>query len=150
VNLQKTQGNLQRKQRGKPQLSHLTNAEPFVKALVAEHPDATLVELCELFAHQTGKWVSTTAMCRYLQKLGLNRKKKHGILDLSNNSNPFPRLVSGVDPLKCLNSRNQRFNKRFNGLSIRTTLFYCLIFTIFFSLYGLLLTHNYRTYPPSY
>jgi hypothetical protein len=40
VNLQKTEGNLQSKQRGKPQLSHLTNAEPFVKALVAEHPDA--------------------------------------------------------------------------------------------------------------
>lgn len=40
VNLQKTEGNLQPKQRGKPQLSHLTNAEPFVKVLVAEHPDA--------------------------------------------------------------------------------------------------------------
>jgi transposase len=80
VNLQKTEGNLQPKQRGKPQLSHLTNAEPFVKALVAEHPDATLVELCELFAHQTGNWVSSTAMCRPKQKLGLNRKKKHGIV----------------------------------------------------------------------
>jgi putative transposase len=75
VNLQKTEGNLQPKQRGKPQLSHLKNAEPFVKALVAEHPDATLVELCELFAHQTGNWVSRTAMCRPKQKLGLNRKK---------------------------------------------------------------------------
>jgi putative transposase len=61
-------------------LSHLTNAEPFVKALVAKHPDATLVELCELFAHQTGNWVNFTAMCRYLQKLGLNRKTKHGIV----------------------------------------------------------------------
>ena len=40
MNLQKTEGNLQPKQRGKPQWSHLTNAEPFVKALVAEHPDA--------------------------------------------------------------------------------------------------------------
>jgi hypothetical protein len=43
VNLQKTEGNLHPKQRGKPQLSHLTNAEPFVKALVAEHPDTTNV-----------------------------------------------------------------------------------------------------------
>jgi transposase len=40
VNLQKTEGNLQPKQRGKPQLSHLTNAEPCIKALVAEYPDA--------------------------------------------------------------------------------------------------------------
>lgn len=78
VKLQQTEGNLQPKQRGKPQFSHLTNAEPEVKALVAEHPDATLVELCELFAQKTGNWVSQAAMCRYLQKLGLNRKKKPG------------------------------------------------------------------------
>jgi hypothetical protein len=38
------------------------------------------VELCELFAHQTENWVSRTVMCRYLQKLGLNRKQKHGIV----------------------------------------------------------------------
>jgi len=28
----------------------LANAEAEVKALVAEHPDATLIELCKLFA----------------------------------------------------------------------------------------------------
>jgi len=54
----------------------LTSAELEVKALVADHPDATLVELCELFAIKTGNWVSRAAMCRCLQKLGLNRKKK--------------------------------------------------------------------------
>ena len=37
--------------------------------------DATLVELCELFAQQTGNWVSRSALSRYLQKLGLTRKK---------------------------------------------------------------------------
>jgi putative transposase len=36
------------------------------------------VELCELFAQQTGNWVSRSALSRYLQKLGLNRKKKPG------------------------------------------------------------------------
>jgi transposase len=76
VKQQQAEGNLQAKQRGKPQLSHLTNAEAEVKALVAAHQDATLVELCELFAQQTGKWVSRSALSRYLQKLGLNRKKK--------------------------------------------------------------------------
>ena len=40
--------------------------------------DATLVELCELFAQQTGNWVSRSARSCYLQKLGLNRKKKPG------------------------------------------------------------------------
>jgi hypothetical protein len=38
------------------------------------------VELCELFVDRTGNWVSSTAMCRPQQKLGLNRKKKHGIV----------------------------------------------------------------------
>ena len=37
VKQQKTEGNLRAKQRGKPQLSHLTNAEAEVKALVAKH-----------------------------------------------------------------------------------------------------------------
>jgi putative transposase len=76
VNQQRIDGNLQPKQRGKPQFSHLKNAESVLKELVAENPDATLVELCELFAVKTGNWVSRTAMCRSLQKLRLNRKKK--------------------------------------------------------------------------
>lgn len=76
VKQQQTEGNLQAKPRGKPQFSHLTNAREEVEALVAAHPDATLVELCELFAAKTGNWVSRTAMCRYLQLLELNRKKK--------------------------------------------------------------------------
>jgi len=48
VKQQQMEGNLQSKQRGKPQLGYLTNAAAEVKALVAEHPDATLMELCEL------------------------------------------------------------------------------------------------------
>jgi transposase len=32
--------------------------------------------LCELFADKTGNWVGRSAMCRALQKLGLNRKNK--------------------------------------------------------------------------
>lgn len=77
VKQQQVDGNLQPKPRGKPQFSHLTNAEVELRELVAENHDATLVELCELFAVKTGNWVSRTAMCRSLQKLGLNRKKKY-------------------------------------------------------------------------
>jgi transposase len=81
VKQQLLEGNLQPKQRGKPQFSHLTNAEVELRELVVENQDATIVELCELFAFKTGNWVSRTAMCRALQKLGLNRKKKHcGVL----------------------------------------------------------------------
>ena len=76
VKQQKLDGNLQPKPRGKPQFSHLTNAGIDLKELVEKHPDATLIELCELFADKTGNWVGRSAMCRALQKLGLNRKKK--------------------------------------------------------------------------
>jgi transposase len=76
VKQQKLDGNLQSKRRGKPQFSHLTNADIELRELVAAHPDATLIELCELFADKTGNFVGRSAMCRALQKLGLNRKKK--------------------------------------------------------------------------
>jgi transposase len=33
-------------------------------------------ELCGLLGQRTGKWVSRTALCRYVQKLGVSRKKK--------------------------------------------------------------------------
>ncbi|GET43162.1 hypothetical protein [Microseira wollei] len=58
-------------------MGHLT-AKAEIRTMVAENPDATLVELCELLAQKTGNWVSRTAMCPYLQNLGLNRQKKHG------------------------------------------------------------------------
>ncbi len=76
VKQQRVDGNLQPKQRGKPQFSHLKNAEPYLRIMVAENPDATLLEFCELFAAHTGNWVSRSAMSLSLQKLGLNRKKK--------------------------------------------------------------------------
>ncbi|MEH2208558.1 MAG: IS630 transposase-related protein [Nostoc sp.] len=75
VKQQQIEGNLQPKQRGKPQFSHLTNVEVELRELVVENQDATIVEFCELFALKTGNGVSRTAMCRALQKLGLNRKK---------------------------------------------------------------------------
>ena len=76
VKQQKVDGNLQPKPRGKPRFSHLTNADIDLRELVEAHPDAILIELCELFADKTGNWVGRSAMCRALQKLGLNRKKK--------------------------------------------------------------------------
>jgi len=48
----------------KTAIGHLTNAEVELRELVAENHDATIVELCELFAVKTGNWVSRTAMCR--------------------------------------------------------------------------------------
>jgi putative transposase len=53
----------------------LNNASKQLREIVAAHPDATLLKLCELFAELTGSWAGKTAMCNALQKLGLNRKK---------------------------------------------------------------------------
>ncbi|MBD2137630.1 transposase [Anabaena sp. FACHB-1237] len=75
IKQQQTDGNLEPKQRGKPRFSYLKNAELEITEVVLDNPDATIVELCELFALKTGNRVSPTAMCRALKKLGLNRKK---------------------------------------------------------------------------
>jgi transposase len=75
VRQQKLEGNLQPKKPGKPRLSYLTNAEVELRELVAEHPDATLTELCEFFADKTDNWVGRSAMSDALRKLGLSRKK---------------------------------------------------------------------------
>ncbi|HBR00293.1 helix-turn-helix domain-containing protein [Roseofilum sp. Belize Diploria] len=81
VKQQKTEGNVDPKPRGKPQFSYLSNAEAqeHVKDLVTKHPDATLIELCELFTQTTGNGVSPTAMCRCLQKLGLSHRQRSRI-----------------------------------------------------------------------
>jgi len=81
VKQKRTEGNVEPKRRGKPQFSHLTSieAQETVREIVEQNPDATLAELCEKLAEATGNWVSSTALCRCLQKLGLSRKKKRDI-----------------------------------------------------------------------
>jgi transposase len=74
VKQQQIESNLQPLPRGKPRYSHLNNASTEI-ARNSGKPDATRVQLCELFAQKTGNWVGRTAMCSALQKLGLNRKK---------------------------------------------------------------------------
>ena len=69
VKQQQIEGNLQPKKRRKPQLSHLINAEAFVRILVVEHQDATLVELCEVFPLKKRNCVIRTAMCRYTTEI---------------------------------------------------------------------------------
>ena len=80
VRQQRLDGNLEAKQPGKPQFSYLANAPEELREIVEKNQDATLVELCELFADKTGNWVGRSAMCSALQKLGLNRKKKRSIV----------------------------------------------------------------------
>src|SRR6266705_705083 len=47
----------------------------FIRAVVAQQPDATLEEICKLVAAQTGGVSNPSMMCRELQILQLPRKK---------------------------------------------------------------------------
>lgn len=59
---------------GKP--SPLVGKEAEARAMVAEHPDYTLSEYCEVWLERTGMDISQSTMCRFLQRLNLTRKKK--------------------------------------------------------------------------
>jgi transposase len=52
------------------------SAEERLRKLVAERPDATLVELSRLFERSARVSLSETTMWRSLRRLGLTRKKK--------------------------------------------------------------------------
>jgi transposase len=86
----------------------VTNAEALIRTLVAEHQDATLVELCELFAQKTGNWVSRAAMCRYLQKLEQNRKKKHGTVAFAATERVQKLRVEYWEKIKDIKAENER------------------------------------------
>lgn len=50
--------------------------EEKLRRVVARHPDATLVVLCELLADETGTTVSETTMWRQLRRMGMTLKKR--------------------------------------------------------------------------
>lgn len=52
------------------------DGEAALAGVVAEHPDATLSVLRELFADAVGITVSEATMCRQLQRMGLTLKKR--------------------------------------------------------------------------
>ena len=73
---QKTDGNLERRRTRKATVSYILNAEVELTEIVEANSDATLLELCELFADKTGNWVSQSTMSNALKRFGLTRKKK--------------------------------------------------------------------------
>jgi transposase len=50
--------------------------EETVRMVVATQPDATLAELCDLLAEETGIRISPSTMCRRLRSLDITRKKR--------------------------------------------------------------------------
>jgi transposase len=52
-------------------------AQPYsldLRQVVADHPDATLANLCEMLSHSIS--VSTTTLCDFLRHLKITRKKR--------------------------------------------------------------------------
>ncbi len=74
--LKKTQGDLKPQPQGGAIKGELDGYEVQLTELVEKYPDATLLEYCEYWAAISNHWVSTSTMCRALQKLGLTLKKR--------------------------------------------------------------------------
>ena len=73
---QKIQGHVQPEKQGGTIKSELDGYETQLALMVELDPDATLSEYCEYWGETHGSWVSTSTMCRALQRQQLTRKKK--------------------------------------------------------------------------
>ncbi|MFB2836616.1 hypothetical protein ACE1CA_18950, partial [Aerosakkonemataceae cyanobacterium BLCC-F167] len=74
--MKKTQGHVEPRQQGGAMKGELDGAETQLALMVEEYPDATLWEYCEYWGTTYDHWVSTSTMCRALQKQELTRKKR--------------------------------------------------------------------------
>ncbi|HEY9300428.1 MAG TPA: transposase [Phormidium sp.] len=73
---QKNQGHVEPRQQGGALKGKLDGAEELLGLMVEEYPEATLLEYCEYWGTTYQQWVSTSTMCRALQKHQLTRKKR--------------------------------------------------------------------------
>ena len=69
-------GNLEPKKTGNPTPSQLEAHRELIVATVEANPDWTLWRYCEEIGEKTGVYVTTGAMCRFLQKQKLTLKKR--------------------------------------------------------------------------
>ena len=74
--LKKIQGHLEPKQQGGGRKGELDGCEAQLASMVAKYPDATLLEYCEYWDTTYNHWLSTSTMCRALQKQNLTLKKR--------------------------------------------------------------------------
>ena len=77
LSMNKTQGHLEPRQQGGGMKGELDGYESKIAAMIKQYPDATLLEYCEYWGTSYNHWVSTSTMCRALQKQKLTVKKRH-------------------------------------------------------------------------
>ena len=75
IKLKRATGEIAPKPSGGGKPSALVGNDAEAMAMVAEHPDYTLSEYCELWLERTGMDIAQSTMCRFLQRLHLTRKK---------------------------------------------------------------------------
>lgn len=71
----KIKGHVQPEKQGGSMRSQLHGYSTQLTQMVEKYPDATLSEYCEYWGETSNQWVSTSTMCRALQKQQLTRKK---------------------------------------------------------------------------
>ena len=72
----KLTGHVQPKKQGGAMKSQLEKYSMQLAQMVENYPDLTLGEYCEYWGETYGLWLSTSTMCRALQKQQLTRKKR--------------------------------------------------------------------------
>lgn len=72
---QKIKGHVEPGKQGGSIKSELDGHKAQLTQMVEKYPDATLTEYCEYWGETHGSWVSTSPMCRALQREQLTRKK---------------------------------------------------------------------------
>ena len=76
LSLKKSQGDVEPKQQGGGRKGELEGCEAQLAAMVEKYPDATLLEYCQYWGTTYDHWLSTSTLCRALQKQNLTRKKR--------------------------------------------------------------------------
>jgi transposase len=74
-----TIGHLQPSKQGGTRKSIFFQCHRELALMVEKDPDATLSEYCEYWGETYNQWVSTSTMCRALQREQLTRKKRLGV-----------------------------------------------------------------------
>lgn len=88
LSMNKTQGRVEPKKQGGGMKGELNGCEAQLAAMVEKYPDATLLEYCEYWGTTYNHWLSTSTMCRALQKQKLPRKKNTTQPSSANRKNP--------------------------------------------------------------
>ena len=72
----KIKGHVQPEKQGGTMKSELDGYSTQLAEMVEKYPDATLSEYCEYWGETHNQWVSTSTMCRALQRQQLTLKKR--------------------------------------------------------------------------